>query len=270
LVASIRIYDYMISVGIDIGSQFAKVVVLRDENIAATHLAYLGTDIIERIGFSSFMAAIEKADIPKGDVDCVTATGVGREYIAFADKKVSETLCNVRGVDSLNLGTDVLLDMGADKSMAVKYHNGNLIQVFRNDRCASGTGRFLDIVVKPLGIATEELGVLSLTSTKHLVMNSNCTVFAESEIISLIHQKERPEDIARAIFESMAEKVHSLLLKVGEVESLVIIGGLAKNTGLAEAIRVVTGFDLLIPQTPDPQMITALGAALIGCGKRKN
>jgi len=259
----------MISIGIDIGSQFVKVVVLRDESIAAVHPAYIGTDAIEHVGYSSFMAAIEKADIPKDYVDCVTATGVGREYVAFADYHVSETLCNARGVDWLNLPTDVLLDMGADKIMVVKCHDGKPIHVFRNDRCASGTGRFLDIVTKPLGLTTEELGSLSLKSTKHLVMNSNCTVFAESEIISLIHQKERPEDIARAIFESMAEKVHSLLLKIGDVESIAIIGGLSKNTGLVEAIKVVTGFDVLISQTPDPQMVTALGAALIGCDRRE-
>ena len=150
----------MISVGIDIGSQFVKVVVLRDESIEAVHLANIGTDAIEQVGYNSFMAAIESADIPKDDVDCITATGVGREYIAFADYHVSETLCNARGVDYLNLPTDVLLDMGADKIMVVKFHDGKPIQVFRNDRCASGTGRFLDIVAKPLGLTTEELGIV--------------------------------------------------------------------------------------------------------------
>jgi benzoyl-CoA reductase subunit D len=255
----------MVSVGIDIGSQYAKVVVLRDGDIVAVHLVDLGTDAIESVGYNSFMAAIEKANIPKDDVDCITATGVGGEFITFADNHVSETLCNARGVGWLNLPADVLLDMGAEKTMVVKYHNGKPIQVFRNDRCASGTGRFLDIAAKPLALTTEEIGSLSLKSTKHLVMNSNCTVFAESEIISLIHQKERPEDIARAIFESMAAKVHSLLLKIGAAERIVMIGGLAKNTGVVEAIKVATGFDVLIPQKPDPQMVTALGASLIGC-----
>ncbi len=253
----------MISVGLDIGSQFAKVVVLRDESMAAVHVTHMGTDAIEEVGYGSVMAAIEKADISKNDVDCITATGVGREYISFADHQISETLCSVCGVDWLNLPTDVLLDMGSEKTMVIKSHDGKPIQVFRNDRCASGTGRFLDIAAKPLGLAAEELGLLSIKSTKRLVMNSNCTVFAESEVISLIHQKERPEDIARAIFQSMAVRVHSLLLKIGAVKNIIFIGGLAKNAGMAAAVKEVTGLNVIIPRTADPQVITALGASLI-------
>lgn len=253
----------MISVGIDIGSQFAKVVVLKDEAISGEHMADMGTDAIEQVAYGSFMAALEKASVLEACVDRVTATGVGGEYVAFASHHASETICNARGVGWLNLPSNVVLDMGADKTMVVKFDNGKPLHVFRNDRCASGTGRFLDIAAKPLAVTPQELGQLSLRSSKRLVMNSNCAVFAESEIISLIHQKELPEDIARAVFASMAVKVQTLLLKIDAPSRIIMIGGLAKNVGVVEAIKA-TGFEAMIPQTIDSQIVTAVGAALVG------
>jgi (R)-2-hydroxyacyl-CoA dehydratese activating ATPase len=259
----------MVSVGIDIGAQFLKILVLRDEVIVATSIAALGTEAIENAGYASYKNIMEKANIATAGVECVTVTGIGREYIDFADYQVSEALCSARGVDWLSPGTDVLLDMGTEKTMVVKIQNGKPIQIQRNDRCASGTGRFLTITAKPLGVSAEELGELAARSTKDIHINSNCTVFAESEIISLIHHKEQPEDIAWAIFKSMAAKAYPLLIKVEPIESLMMIGWLAKNNGMVEAMKAVTGYDVLIPQSLDPQLVTTLGAALIGCDKYK-
>lgn len=260
---------HRLSVGVDIGTQFVKIVVLRDQEIVGTHINDLGNDSIEDVGYSSYKIAIDKANIALADVDCIAATGIGREFINFAHYPVSEASCSARGVEWLKPGTDVLLDMGTEKTMVVKIQNGKPVQIFRNDRCASGTGRFLTIAAKPLGVSAEELGLLAAKSTKDIHINSNCTVFAESEIISLIHQKEQPEDIAWAIFRSMAAKVHSLLFKIEPVESLMMIGWLANNKGMIDAIKSVTGYEVLIPELLDPRLVTALGAALSAHDERK-
>lgn len=255
----------MISVGIDSGTQFIKIVVFSDQVVTATHISNLGSEAIEDVAYSNYKAALTKANIEVANVDCVTVTGINREYVDFAGYPASEISCSARGVDWLRPGTDVLLDMGTEKTMVVKIQDGKPIQVIRNDRCASGTGRFLTIAAKPIGVSAEELGALSAKSTKEILISSNCAIFAESEIISLIHNKEKPEDIAWAIFKSMAVKVHSLLLKIEPVESLMMIGWLARNSGMVEAIKTVTGHNVLIPKSFDPQLVTALGAALIGC-----
>ena len=255
---------YTVSVGIDAGSQCLKAVVLYGGVIIGEHMLPIGTNAIEQMGFVCVTNAIEKAGISKDAIECVTATGVGREFIGFANKTVSEVLCTVSGVDWMSLPTDIVLDMGADKTTVIKYSQGKPTKVLRNDRCASGTGRFLDIAAKPLALTADELGELSLKSTKQLIMNSTCAVFAESEVISLIHKKERPEDIARSIFDSMASRVHALLLKIGAEGNIAMIGGLAKNRGMVKAIEDVTGLHVLITQAADPQMVTALGASLIG------
>lgn len=259
----------MISVGIDIGTQFARIVILRDQTIVATHISTLGNEAIENVAHVNYKKIIEQENISLSDVGCVTVTGIGREYIDFADYQMSEAVCSARGVYWLSPATDVLLDMGTEKTMVVKIQDGKPIQVLRNDRCASGTGRFLAITAKPLGVSPEELGELAARSTKDIFINNNCAVFAESEIISLIHRKEQTEDIAMAIFKSMAAKSYSLLIKVEPIDSLMMIGWLAKNKGMVQAMKAVTGYNVLIPKSLDPQMVTALGAAAAGCDEYK-
>ena len=259
----------MIHVGLDIGSQYVKTVVLKDRIVVATCVEKLGTGSIETLVFDSYLTALKKAGIAEKEVDYTVATGIGREFITFADIEISELLCSTRGVNWLPPPTGFFLDMGMEKAIVVKNHDGKPFQSFRNDRCASGTGRFLDIAAKPLGLSVEEMGDVSLKSTKVISISSNCAVFAESEIISLIHQKEKIADIVRAIFISMASKVHSLILKMGNVENLTMIGGFAKNVGLVKAIELEAGCQVIVPDTIDPQLVTALGAALIGSENEK-
>lgn len=259
----------MVSVGIDIGTQFARIVILRDQAIITAHISTLGSEAIENVVHINYKTIVAQENIALSDVGCVTVTGISREYVDFADYQMSEAVCSARGVSWLSPDTDVLLDMGTDKTMVVKIQDGKPIQIFRNDRCASGTGRFLEISAKPLGISPEELGELAASSTKDISINNNCAVFAESEIISLIHRNEQTEDIAMAIFKSMAAKAYSLLIKVEPIDSLMIIGWLAKNKGMVEAIKAVTGYSVLIPKSLDPQLVTALGAAVAGCEEYK-
>lgn len=261
----------MVSVGIDVGTQFMRTVIMSDKTIVATSMSTLGNEAIENMAKSNYQSTLKNANIMPIDVSCVAATGIGSEYVDFADCRISEAVCSARGVFWLNPKVDTLLDMGTEKTMVVKIDAGKPTQILRNDRCASGTGRFLAITAKPLGVSPEELGELAGNSKKDIFINSNCAVFAESEIISLIHRKEEKQDIAKAIFISMATKVYPLLIKVEPIDAVMIIGWLAKNSGMIDAVRNLAGYKVLIPQSIDPQLVTALGAALAAgdeCNKR--
>lgn len=254
----------MVSVGIDAGTQFIRIVVMRGKAIVATHITTLGSEAIENVASGNYASVLKNANLLPEDIACVAVTGIGREYIDFSDYQFSEAVCSARGVHWLDTEADVLLDMGTEKTMVVKIEDGKPAQILRNDRCASGTGRFLAITAKPLGVTPEELGELAGRSVKKIFINNNCAVFAESEIISLIHRNEQKEDIARAIFMSMAAKVHSLLIKVEPFAVLMMIGWLAGNKGMVDAVRALTGYNVLIPHAIDPQFVTALGAAVAG------
>jgi predicted CoA-substrate-specific enzyme activase len=162
---------------------------------------------------------------------------------------------------------DTVIDMGADKCLVVKCRDGKPLNTVRNDRCASGTGRFLKVAAKPLGVDVEEMGRLSLDSHKDVEINNTCAVFAESEIISLIHLKQHPEDIARAVFRGLARRVYTMIIKVDFKKDLVMVGGIAKNVGMVKAMEEQAGCHILIPE--DPIIVGALGAALIASERNK-
>ncbi|MDD5312682.1 MAG: acyl-CoA dehydratase activase, partial [Dehalococcoidia bacterium] len=161
--------------------------------------------------------------------------------------------------------TDTVVDIGADKCLVVKCQHGRPFKTARNDRCAAGTSRFLRIAAKPLGVDVREMGRLALRSQMEIEIDSVCAVFAESEIISLIHQKKHPEDIARAVFKGLASRIYTLLVKVGFEKSLVMVGGVARNEGLVRALEEKAGCSIMIPE--EPMIAGALGAALIACEK---
>ena len=259
----------MISLGIDIGSQFLRIVILRDQEIIAKHLSRFGNEAFENSISANFSETLKRANLIRADIECIAATGIGREYVTFADYQLTESHCSARGVHWLSPETDVLIDMGTEKIMVVRIDHGKPVQIVMNERCASGTGRFLAIAAKPLNLSPEELGELAKNSRQDIAISSNCAVFAESEIISLIHRNIAAEDIAKAIFISMAEKTHSLLIKIEPIKNLMMIGWLANNKELVTAVTKVTGFNISTPQSLDAQFVTALGAALAGYDEHK-
>ena len=143
---------------------------------------------------------------------------------------------------------------------------GILLTTTRNDRCASGTGRFLRIAAEPLGVDPQEMGNLSLKSQKTVEINNTCAVFAESEIISLIHLKHRPEDIAKAVFRGLARRIFTLIMKVDFKPDLVMVGGVAKNAGMVKAMEEQAGCPVVVPE--EPMIVGALGGALLAARRK--
>jgi benzoyl-CoA reductase subunit D len=257
----------MITAGIDAGSENMKILILGDETILSYVVVSQGIKSVHSVARCALEAAVKKAGVAFNEIVRIAATGIGSEYITFAQDRIPEALCCARGSSWLIPSTTTVIDLGADKCLVVKCRNGSLAKSIRNVRCAAGTGRFLQISASPLGMNAEEMGKLSLQSQRNIAINNNCAVFAESEIISLIHQRYRPEDIAKAVFRGLARRIYTLLIKVEFEQDLVMVGGVANNIGMLTALEEQANCPILVPE--EPMIVGALGAALIAAQMQK-
>lgn len=251
----------MISVGIDAGSATTKAVLVNgDKNIIHT---------IRPTGFD-FMSAAEiaykdvlaHAGIDKKDVEHVYSTGYGRNSIKFADKTISEITAHATGVYHLYPNVNGIIDIGGQDSKVISVNGGKVTDFLMNDKCAAGTGKFLEYTARALEVPIEELGDLALASKTPAGITSMCTVFAESEVISLRARGFTKEDIAAGLIESIARRVAVMARQLGLKQNVAFVGGVAKNAGIKAALEKELGISLYVP--PEPQITGALGAALYG------
>ena len=251
----------MITGGFDAGSEYLKVALLGDNKILSYSSLPYGRESISVTAQTGLNDAIYKARIPQSSIDYVAATGSNREAVPFAQGYISEPTCCARGAVWLFPSTRTVIDLGFDKCTVLKCSNGSVLRIARNDKCAAGTGRYLNVISKLLQVTEEEAGKLSLQSHEVLNIEATCTVFVESEIISLIHQGKAREDILRGAFKGLAHRIYPLLLKVAFEREITLVGGMAKNVGVIKVLEEQIGHSLLIPE--EPIMVGVLGAAII-------
>ncbi len=251
----------MIVAGCDVGSLSAEAVILNNKSI----IAY---DIIrvrprpEQSAEDVMGTALSKSGLSYDDIDFCVSTGYGRENIPFAQGNVSEISCHGKGAQWLVPSIRTIIDVGGQDCKAITVdENGDLVNFLMNDKCASGTGRFLEGVCKTLGISLEELAALSLKGKKELLISSVCSVFAETEALSLVNEGETLSDVAAGISLAMAKRINSLVKRIGIKNDVCFTGGVAKNPGVVKAIEKILAVNVInLPE--DPQIIGALGAAL--------
>jgi predicted CoA-substrate-specific enzyme activase len=247
--------------GVDIGSLTAKVVIL-DENrqILAYHV--LAQGIVDvNAARACLEAALEKAGLAPGDLSRVVTTGYGRELVRFGDKSITEITCHARGAHFLLPELRTLIDIGGQDSKVIALDSRGLVLDFAmNDKCAAGTGRFLEAMARALGVELSEMGDLALTSREPAHVSSLCTVFAESEIISLAASGRSKVDILAGVHESIGRRMVSMVRRVGVRPKVGMSGGVAKNPGVVRVLERLLGTPIVIP--PEPQIVGALGAAL--------
>ena len=248
------------TLGIDIGSTASKCVILKNgREIAAKSLISVGA------GTSGPQRAIddvlEAAGMKREDMDFVLATGYGRNSLeGIADKQMSELSCHARGAYFLFPKVRTVIDIGGQDVKVLHVENGNLVNFQMNDKCAAGTGRFLDVMARVLEVKVSDLGALAAQSTKRVAISSTCTVFAESEVISQLAQNSNKCDIINGIHHSVAARVAGLAHRVGVRELVVMTGGVAQNSGVVKALEEELG--QTIHTSPLTQYNGALGAAL--------
>ena len=246
------------TLGIDIGSTASKCVILADgkEIISKSLIAVgAGTSGPQR----AISQVLENAGMKEEDMAFTLATG--------ADYQMSELSCHAKGASFLFPDVHTVIDIGGQDVKVLQIENGVMTNFVMNDKCAAGTGRFLDVMARVLEVKVEELGALGAQSTKNLAISSTCTVFAESEVISQLAQGSDKRDIINGIHHSVASRVAGLAHRVGAKELVVMTGGVAQNTGVVKALEEELG--RTIHTSPLTQYNGALGAALFAYDRYK-
>lgn len=256
----------MITAGCDVGSRFGKVVIWKDGGIIA-HSIVRAEIASEDTSRKAMNAALDGLDISLKEVDFVVGTGYGRLKIPFAQEMVSELHCIALAAHSINPKVRMVIDIGGQDAKVLKVKQGGGLRDFvLNDKCASGTGRFLEDIARVLEINLEDMGTLALRSEKPTQISSQCSVFAKSEVVSRIAEKAAVADIAAGISEAISSRVASMVHRVNAEEEAMICGGVAKNDRVVADLEKKISLQLT-PYSLDPQLVCALGAALYAAQK---
>jgi predicted CoA-substrate-specific enzyme activase len=205
--------------------------------------------------------ALEQASLQLKDISYIVATGYGRLNVPFADDQITELSCHARGVSSIFPNVRTAIDIGGQDAKCMKIYNGKLIDFAMNDKCAAGTGRFLEVTAATLGIRLEDMGDISLKSTKKIQLSNLCTIFAQQEVVALLSRAEKVEDIIAGLHYALASRVATLARRLKVEPDVVLTGGVAKNIGMVEAMKEILGCELLVPE--EPLLTGALGAAIL-------
>jgi predicted CoA-substrate-specific enzyme activase len=251
----------MIIVGIDSGSATTKAVLVKDGQTAAQIILPTAFDFLFAAE-KAFKNVLASAGVSENDVSGVYATGYGRNSIKFANKAISEITAHAMGVFHIYHEVNGIIDIGGQDSKVISVNCGRVTDFLMNDKCAAGTGKFLEYTARALEVPIEELGFLAQVSKKPASISSMCTVFAESEAISLRSRGFTREDIAAGLIEGIARRVAVMGRQVGLKQNVAFVGGVAKNAGMKAALEKELNLSLYVP--PEPQVTGALGAVLYG------
>ncbi len=248
--------------GVDLGSTMTKIVLLDEEERTITAVVKHTGAEHRRLASQVMKEAMKNSGLGINDITYIVATGYGRINVPFADRHFTELTCHARGVAKNIPSVSVAIDIGGQDSKVLKVKDGKLLDFVMNDKCAAGTGRFLEILAGTLGIKVEDLGPISLKAENKVMINSPCTVFIQQEVAIHLSQGIPVEDIIAGLHDIIAIKV-SKMAKTFKLEpDVVFTGGVAKNTGVVRALKENLGCKVLVPE--DPLLSGALGAALLG------
>ena len=257
----------MITVGMDLGTQRVKAVVLKDDVVVARGQAFSGFDP-SKAAEEAVNEALKNANLKTSDVAYFVATGAGMEMALNANGTVSMMGADAKAGVYLFPKARTIIDVGAEEARAVKCDDrAVMVDFIVNERCAAGAGAFIEAMARALEVKLEEMGPLSLKAERASPINASCVIFGESDVVSLIHRQESKPEIARAVFDAMADRISSMIHRLGVNPDVVLIGGVAKDVGFVASLKRKLGVDVLIPDFPD--YAGALGAALIAATRTK-
>jgi len=251
----------MRTAGIDIGSITAKAAIVEDGGILGTKIIFTGYNA-EAAGVKVYEDLLSESGLNTSSIAKIVSTGYGRNSVKFADKTFTEIMAHAAGAYLLNPKIRTIIDIGGQDSKAIALDEKGKVRNFvMNDKCAAGTGRFLEVMARALEVNLDEFGAMSLQSKLPSKISSLCTVFAESEVISLIARGEKRPDIIAGIHESIAARVSSMLARVGVAEPVMITGGVARNAGVVDALERKLGVKIAVSSYA--QVNGAIGAAVL-------
>lgn len=254
------------NIGIDLGSRMAKIVVLENRDLIYSRVTNTGVNP-QKTAQDLLDEALEKLNL-KNQINRIYSTGYGRNIVPFADKRISEISCHAKGVSYFFPNAKTVIDIGGqDSKIILLAENGKVIDFVMNDKCAAGTGRFLEVTANILEITVEDLGEKSDLSKEDIDINSTCVVFAESEIIGLIAAGKRPADIVNSVHRSIAKRIKNLMSQMNWQNPVIFTGGVAQNSGMRKSIASILNVEI---ESPEKSLITgALGAAIYAFEHKK-
>jgi len=247
--------------GIDIGSTMTKAVLVDTGGRVVSAVKGPTGPEHRRLANEVMRMALDQATLRLEDIAYVVATGYGRLNVPFADRQITELTCHARGVFSQFSDVRTAIDIGGQDAKCMKIHEGRMVDFAMNDKCAAGTGRFLEVIAGTLGIRLEDMGGMSLKSAKKVQIASFCTIFAQQEVIARLSEGEKVEDILAGLHDALASRVAALARRLKVEPDVVLTGGVARNAGMVKAMKDNLGCELLVPE--DPLLTGALGAALL-------
>ncbi|MBI2837945.1 MAG: 2-hydroxyglutaryl-CoA dehydratase [Acidobacteria bacterium] len=247
--------------GVDVGSTQTKAVVLNERRaIAGRSIISTGANVT-KAAEKAFHLAAENAGIAPDRVGYVVGTGYGRYKVTFGDTQITEITCHARGAHFLFPDTRTVIDMGGQDTKAIKVGlSGDVLDFCMNDKCAAGTGRFMQAAADVMGLSLEEIGPYSLKSQNPSKLSSVCTVFVESDIMSYVAQKKKVEDILAGVHKAVATRTVSLARRVGIEDEITFTGGVSRNIGMVRALEAALGHKMNVHE--DAHFAGAFGAAL--------
>ena len=257
----------MITAGIDLGTQSVKAVILKDSEIVGRGKAFSGFEPA-KAAEQALSEALREANLSISDLGHVTATGSGIDMAPNSNSTVSMMGADAKAGVHIFPNARTIIDVGAEEARAVKCDNNGIMMDFVvNERCAAGAGAFIEAMARALEVKLEDMGPLSLKAERASSINASCVIFGESDVVSLIHKQESKPEIARAIFEAMADRISSMVHRLGVNPDVVLVGGVAKDVGFVTSLKKKLGIDVLAPEYPE--YAGALGAALIAVRRVK-
>lgn len=252
----------MITAGIDCGTKNTKTVIMQAGRIMGKASVLTGFDQGKAV-IESLEKALETAAVLRNYIDIIVGTGSGKESMSLADRTVNDVKAIAKAANFFFKNSRTVADVGAEEGRAVKIDgNGKVMDFAINEKCAAGAGSFIDAMSRALEVSVEDMGVLAIKSEKEIPMNAQCAIFAESEVVGLIHAKTEKKDISKAIHDAMARRIVSMIRRVGVNQDIVMIGGVGRNPGFIEAMRRELDLhDIYIPD--EPEYGAAIGAAIV-------
>jgi predicted CoA-substrate-specific enzyme activase len=253
----------MLVAGIDIGSITTEALLFdKDKGVVSYTILQTGADS-KKTAEMALEKALAYPSKKADDVSYIVATGCGRKRAAFANKAITEITCIARGVNHLFPEARTIIDIGGQDTKVIRVDGkGRVVEFEMNDKCAAGTGRFIEVMAKALNVELDRIGDISLHHKKDVTISSICTVFAESEVISLVSEGEELEDILYGIHKAIADRTMGLISRIGGADNTVIMtGGVAKNIGVVKALESALNTQLQVYM--EPQIVGALGAAML-------
>ena len=253
--------------GIDIGSRTSKGVITEDGEIKARHLLFSGIHY-QTTAEKLKEELLAKAELSFKEVACTIATGQGAASVTFSDQQVTDIRCCARGINSIFPAVRTIIDVEAQSSQVIRTNeSGQVINFVASERCAAGSGRFLDVIANVLQIDLDDIGTLSLKAKNPITFTTSCAVFGESEAVSRVAEGIAIEDIVAGVHKALANKIHALINRVGLEKDCALSGGGGLDVGLIKSLEEELGIKLLLP--PLPQFTTAFGAAVFAAEMAK-